>query len=176
MINKTEITTLIAVFYLSLLIGYKTLLNCDVQRLLTTNQYMNHFVTFFCCFFLVSIFYQKNESVAKLWGVSIIGYLLVMMLLKTRLEIVGVVFVLLMIDQSINTSIFSKQQQNPDDPMIDQLQKIRNYIFYGVIIMIMVGFLLYFIKQRKEHPENFSYLTFFFGKSDCTMFYEKNVY
>jgi hypothetical protein len=65
------------------------------------------------------MFYQTNESVAKL-----IGYLLVMMLLKTRLEIVGVVFLLLMIDQSIS----SKQQKNPDD-----LSVTKNTKFYCIL-------------------------------------------
>jgi hypothetical protein len=168
MVNTTDITTLLIAFYLSILIGYKSVLNCDIQRLLNKNPYINHLVTFFCCFFLLSIFYQTNESIEKIWLITFITYIFLMLFLKTTTEIVGVVFVLLIIDQNVKMTISSKLQKDPNTD-VKGLNKLRNYIFYGNIILVIIGFSLYFLKQRKEHPTDFSYLTFIFGNESCNL-------
>lgn len=165
--NVTDLTTLFAVFYLSVLMGYKSILNCEVQRLLNKNVYVNTFVTFFCCFFLVSIFYQTDQTVWKVWLLTILGYLFLLIFLKTTIETVIIVFILLIIDQSLKISITSKLDKDPNAD-ITLLNNLRHYIFYTNILIVLIGFGFYYMKQRKDHPD-FSFITFFFGSGNCQL-------
>ena len=39
--------------------------------------------------------------------------------------------------------------------------------FYSIIAIILLGFVLYYFRQKQEHSENFSIFILFFGKTKC---------
>jgi len=86
------------------------------------------------------------------------------MLTKTDLEYVGMVLLALLIDQYISSMIKSKVAVDPKAD-VSKLTTIRTYIKYLVIVVILVGFVSYYFKQKKDH-KNFSFLTLFFGSSN----------
>ena len=160
-----EIDTLLLVLYLSVIMGFKSVVNCDVQRLLKKNVYANHFAVFCGFLFLISV-NNTLLSLRAIWIKSIVVYFLFMLFIKSQLWTVLTVFFLLVVDQSIKIFINDelKKDQSKD---VSTLIKAREYITYIIVGTILVGFFLYFLKQKSDHPKDFSFLTFFFGVADC---------
>lgn len=151
-----NITSLLFLFYLNMTLAYKPIFNCDVQKLLINNPYVNHIVTFTCFLYLV-ILADNTLTIADIWLESIRLYILFIMLTKTTLLFVSLVILLIVVDQTLTSYITDENK--------DTFTKIKKYIKYSIIMIILIGFVDYFFKQKKEHP-NFSYLTLFFS-SDC---------
>lgn len=160
-----EIDTLLLVLYLSVVMGFKSVVNCDVQRLLKKNVYANHFVVFCAFLFLISL-NNTLLSLSDVWIKSIMVYFLFMLFIKSQIWTVITVFFLLVVDQSIKIFINDKLKKDPSKD-VSTLEKAREYITYIIIGTILVGFYLYFLKQKSDHPKDFSFLTFFFGVADC---------
>lgn len=152
--------------YLSLVMGFKALFNCDIQRLLQHNVYANHLITFCCFLFLISLIDNTHSSLSDIWLKSIFIYILFMLFIKSKIETVIIVFILLIIDQSIKTIINNKIYKNPDED-VSSLNTARQYIMYAIIATILIGCLMYYFRQKEDHPKDFSILTFFFGTPIC---------
>jgi hypothetical protein len=45
--------------------------------------------------------------------------------------------------------------------------KINNGLSIAVFILIFIGFMIYMGRKKYEYKNNFSYLTFIFGKVEC---------
>ena len=152
--------------YLSLVMGFKALFNCDIQRLLQNNVYANHFVTFCCFLFLISLLDGTHAPLSDVWLKTIFIYILFMLFVKSKIESVIIVFILLVIDQSLKTIINNKLYKNPNED-VSTLQTVRQYIMYTIIATILIGCLLYYFKQKEDHSKDFSFLKFFFGTPEC---------
>jgi len=157
-----DITALLFLFYLNLTLSYHPIFNCSVQKLLKQNVYANHVCTFFCLLYLV-VFANGTFTLNDVLQTLLI-YVLFIMLTKTDLEYVGMVLLALLIDQYISSMIKSKVAVDPKAD-VSKLTTIRTYIKYLVIVVILVGFVSYYFKQKKDH-KNFSFLTLFFGSSN----------
>ena len=155
----------LSILFLSLLFGYKSMLNCELQRILKNNVYVNHIITFFCFLLLFSIF-DANEELQNILAKSIATYLLFMLFIKSGINTVIITFILLVIDQSIRIYINNALKKNPQKD-IRTLNMYRMWLFYSIIISVCIGFIFYFIKQKKEHSD-FSFLKLVFGTSTCT--------
>jgi hypothetical protein len=160
-----EIHTLLLILYLSVAMSFKSVINCDVQRLLKKNVYVNHLVLFCAFLFLISL-NNTSLSLSDVWLQSIMVYFLFMLFIKSQLWTVVTVFFLLIVDQSINSFINTKLKEDPSKD-VSTLVNVRKYITYIIVGTILVGFYLYFLKQKSDHPKDFSFLTFFFGVADC---------
>jgi len=155
----------LSILFLSLLFGYKSMLNCELQRILKNNVYINHIITFFCFLLLFSIF-DANEELYTILGKSIATYLLFMLFIKNEINTVIITFILLVIDQSIRIYINNTLKKNPQKD-VRTLNMYRIWLFYSIITTICIGFIFYFIKQKKEHAD-FSFSKLVFGTSTCT--------
>lgn len=157
-----DLTTILLLFYLNLVLAYKPIFNCDVQRLLQKNVYANHLFTFFCFLYII-ILSDNTLSLQQIWWKSVLIYILFIMLTKSKIEFIGVVLLLLIIDQCINSIIEEKLKKDED---VSKLKLARTYIKYGIIAVISIGFIFYFFKQKNDHKD-FSLLSLFFGTPNC---------
>mgnify|MGYP000698587581 CR=1 FL=1 len=60
----------------------------------------------------------------------------------------------------------AKDKKKNKDTII-QLKNIASKIFILNLLVIIVGFILYFRKQYSEHSSDFSFISFIFGKTQC---------
>ena len=51
--------------------------------------------------------------------------------------------------------------------MIKKLENLKHFLYLSMIGLILVGFGLYFIKQRKDYSKNWSTTKFVFGTRKC---------
>ena len=77
-----------------------------------------------------------------------------------------ITFVLMTISYIINNQIeYEKNKDNKKD--LSNIKKIRNILYSIIIIFIISGFSIYFLKQKKNYKNRFSFVKFIFGKSKC---------
>lgn len=49
-----------------------------------------------------------------------------------------------------------------------KIQNIEFILFIISLIVLFIGFIKYYLKQKKDHKKNWSILTFFLGKNNCS--------
>lgn len=169
-----DTNTALAGLYLWLMFGYlSTLLSCNVQRLLTNNIYVKHFMAIICFFFLMTAIDKDNKlhPIAALKKTAIV-YVVFMLSVKSR--ILPLYMIILLIDQIVLLYInYLENKKKTKD--IEYWKKIRDYTFKGFIILSVLGFIDYgLIKYDKfgsstDPNKTFSFITLFFGSNNCDM-------
>ena len=164
-----DASTALAGLYLWLIFGFFTsLLGCDLQRLVSQNILVKHFLALFAFFFLFSVIDQSNKSdVGTTWLKTILVYILFMLSIKSK-NATSIAFVMLLIvDQTIKLHMEYKTQNN-DYSNMETFRRVRAWLFLTLIAVAVIGFVLYFIRQYSDHYDDFSFVTFFFGSNKCS--------
>ena len=68
----------------------------------------------------------------------------------------------------------AKRKEDSTNEELEKLEKTKNLIIkinngisIVVFILIFIGFMIYMGRKKYEYKNNFSYLTFIFGKVEC---------
>lgn len=152
-------------FLLWILFGYSTsLLNCDLQRVMTTNIIAKHIFIFICLFFLISIFISPNQPPLNAFYNTCLLYLFFILLTKSTIVFIMIIIVLITIDQSILLDINYKLKQDPNANVTNH-KKIRDILMICTILVAVIGFVFYYYKKRGDYGEDFSYISFILGSN-----------
>lgn len=158
----------LAALYLWLMFNYlNTLLNCDLQRLLHENVYIKHLFGLIAFYFLFTILDPNSEtSVLITFIKTLVVYILFMMVTKSKWYFSLTAISLLLTDQILKNHIAYLKKK---DPSVDtsKYEKARFALEITMVIIIVIGYIHYFIVQRKDHPSDFSWLKFVFGTKQC---------
>ena len=84
-----------------------------------------------------------------------------------NLQFTLVVFGLLILTLFITNYISYYEKTDPDNEVINKLQTARNFISVLMVCLILIGFILYFRKQRMDHLKEWSTTKFLFGVTNC---------
>lgn len=154
-------TTALANMYLWLLFGYlATQINCDLQRLMFNSVIVRHLVSLLAFFFLFTLIDSTNKSnLITTWTKTLVVYGLFILTTKSKWFFIVPVLILLLIDQSIK-----KYEQNVKDQSAKiRIEKISKCINFLVIVIIVIGAIDYYFRQKQEYKRNFSFVKFLFG-------------
>jgi hypothetical protein len=170
-IGTFDMVTALALMYFWVIFAYTTpLLSCDIQKLMSNSVYPKHIlglVTFF--FLMVASDKNNTASLGKTWTKSIIGYLIFMLFIKSKLEVSISILVLFIIDQSIAYHIkyLKNNTENNNDEEIETYKKYRDYLYYIILIIAIGGFIQLTLYSYEENKEDFSLIKLFVGKNKC---------
>lgn len=154
----------IVVFTLS--ISYcTTLLNCDLQHMLTNNAYARHLILLVSLFFVVAAFFP-NQSIVDSWFQSVLVYLVFLLGSKSTIIPIVITIILLIVDQNLRIQINYLQSKDPNTD-VSTLKTIRTYILYAAIAVVLLGVAFYYVKKQNDYGDQFSTSTFFFGTNVC---------
>jgi len=157
--------------YLWLIFGFlSTMLNCDLQRFLTSHPAFVHFMGIIAFFFLFTIIDTNNKtSIGAVWLKTLLVYLLFVLMTKSKWYFVIPILLLLLIDQTVKKDIAIRQAagNNVEDETIQRQQHITRNINIMIFILIIVGVVHYMILQYQQYRQDFSILKFFFGITKC---------
>jgi hypothetical protein len=67
-----------------------------------------------------------------------------------------------------NKDLSKKDLSKKDDVYILQLEKIKKIMMYGIATVTIIGFIMYYFKQKKDHAKKFSNYLFFRGVEKCS--------
>ena len=144
-------------------------LGCKSQKLLSENMLAKHVVILFIIYFSLGFASESNPNPMILLRNSVSIWVLFLLFTKMSLNFNILVFGLVVLYHFINTYInyYSSLDKKKYKKEIDNYNKILNYLKYLIIGSLIVGFVLYFNKQRNEYSKNWSTFKFIFGVNKC---------
>jgi hypothetical protein len=167
-----ETTSVLAALYLWLIFGFLSpLVNCDLQRIIAHNAVVRHLMGLLGFYFLFTILEQSNKyHFAVVFAKTIAVYALFMLATKSRWYVISTILVLLFIDQVLKSHIgYLKKTKQGEESQIARLEKARSIMLWVIIAIIVLGAVDYAIKQRRDHPTDFSWITFYLGTGKCNL-------
>lgn len=148
----------LAGLYLWLLFGFlSSMVSCDMQRWMHDSMLFRHFVGVVAFFFLFTIIDTNNTSpIYYIWIKTFIIYFIFLLMVKSKWYFSLPVFLILIVDQSLQSQINYLTKKNAKDPEIVIMHKTRNGLYIVLIALIIIGFIHYFFRQLAEFGSDFS--------------------
>ena len=156
------------IFLLILAIGgnnINELLGCQVQKLFEKNMIAKHFLTFLTIFFAIDFSTDEKENPLLTFKKATTIYVLFVLSSRMNVYFSILSLVILSIIYFINNYIeyYIAIDKKKD---INTLKDIKDNLINIQVIIIIIGFTLYFIKQKKE-KKNWNLFKFIFGTIKC---------
>ena len=144
-------------------------LGCKSQKLLSENMVAKHVVILFIIYFSLGFASESNPNPMILLRNSVSIWVLFLLFTKMSLKFNIFVFGLVVLYHFIYTYInyYSSLDKKKYKKEIDNYNKILYYLKYLIIGSLIVGFILYYNKQRKDYGKNWSTFKFIFGVNKC---------
>ena len=145
-------------------------LGCQTQKILK-NMIVKNIVIFFILFFVVDFSSKSQNNPYLTFKISLIIYILFILFSRNISICTLIVFMLLSLSYVLVTyrKYYQNKNMNEEKKNI-YIKNINKFIDIGellIIIILFIGFALYFKKQYKDHKNNWSTITFIFGKNNC---------
>ena len=142
-------------------------IGCKTQKLLQENMIAKHFITLLILYFAIG--FSSNEAKNPLDTLKLASFIYTLFILFTKMSINFTIagFGLLTAAYVINDYVEYYKETDKDSPIIDTLQNLLKIIYACIILLILTGSGLYFVKQRKDYANNWSTTKFLFGKVKC---------
>lgn len=142
------------------------LLGCKTQKLLSENIFMKHIVLLCLIFFTINLISDKVPHPFEIAKKTLLLWLFYLILTKMDLKFTLVVLFLL-----FSLYIFDEYQnyldKNKEEYDKEKYDKYKLYLQYLIMCLMIIGFVSYFLKQKKEHRKNFDIVKFLLGKVNC---------
>jgi len=146
-------------------------LGCQTRRLLTENQLIKHCIIFFTIFFSIDFasgFSSIPDSPVENIGLTLIIYVFFVLFTRMDLVFTGIVFILLTIIYFINSYITYLKAIKDISPTVNILEQLEYVLMSLLGPVVIIGFIYYLLRQRKDHAKNWSSIKFIFGISKCS--------
>jgi hypothetical protein len=158
----------LAALYLWLMFSYlSTLLNCDLQKILHENIYIKHVLGLIAFYFLFTVLDpNSNTSVGITFVKTIIVYILFMMITKSKWYFSLTAIGILLADQILKNHIVYLKKKDPSAD-VSRYEKARFVLEITMIVLIVIGYIHYYIIQKRDYKSDFSWLKFVFGTPRC---------
>jgi len=121
-------------------------------------------------YFVVIFTVEKNRHPIENMKLSIFLWIVFLLFNKTKLEftvISLIILILILVNKNYMDYYKSNNNNNKNKNEIQKVEKNIYYLANALIIVVVLGFLIYFKEKYDEYYENFSYVTFIFGKNTC---------
>lgn len=169
--NDKAINTITGIFLLILAVSGNFVaetLGCKTQKLLSENMFAKNIIVILIVYFALGLTTQSKENPVTNMIYSLVIWIFFVIFNKMSLTFTIISFILLAIILICKDFInYYKANDEKDIDKVKNLENFVNNIFIINIVLIIVGFLLYFSKQYKDHYKNFSFPVFLFGKPTC---------
>ena len=163
--------------------------NCTLKKILTNNIYIKHIVFIFLIYFTIDFTDNKRKHPFKILKLTIMLWTFYMMTIRMDIYFTLIVFILLFIlyiideyfEYIIQEEIYAKFKnfENLNFDKKDEIKKtlenkhnylkeINNVLEYIIVITVLMGFILYFVKQNNRKKSKFPYYKFLLGDLTCS--------
>ena len=144
-------------------------LGCKTQKLLSENMFAKHIIIYFIIYFALGFTSNNHIHPGELANYSLFIWILFVLFSKLTLPFTIVIFILLALMYIIHSFIdyYNHQGEEKHKNDIENLKIIEKYTKSTIILMVIIGFILYFMEQYKEYHKKWSTLKFIFGVNKC---------
>jgi hypothetical protein len=139
------------------------MINCDFQKWMKQNVIFQHFVGITAFFFLFSVIEVDDTAPLRMvWMKTLFVYGVFLMMVKSKWYVSLPIFLILIADQSLKLEYNFLKKNNENDTSLPTIDRIRNSMNIIIVIGVVVGFVLYAIRQKREFGSHFSWIKFIF--------------
>ena len=140
-------------------------LSCQSQRLFK-NIWIKHLTLFFIIYF--SIVVTSNRNIHPTEEIKVSAIIWVIYHFFTKMNILPTSIVLLLFMAIFTMENYRKYyEKKQEQKKADKLKNTQTILYYLTFIVIAIGFISYFLKQKKYFKKNFSIKKFFIGTGVC---------
>ena len=145
------------------------LMGCQVQKVLTENMIIKHMVLIFIIYFSLGFTSNNNPNPTILLQNSFYIWVLFLMFSKMSIKFNIAIFGLIAIYHYIYTYINYYKSIDPKlyKNEINKLNNTLDHLIKIIIALLIIGFVLYFRQQKKDHIGDWSTPKFIFGVNKC---------
>tara|TARA_B100000513_G_scaffold175383_1_gene92032 strand:+ start:239 stop:835 length:597 start_codon:yes stop_codon:yes gene_type:complete len=151
-------------------------LGCQTQTLLN-NMYAKHILIFFVIYFTID-FTQGDTvdnpfmNIGKALIVWILFHLFTHMDIQPTILAISLFMILFFISNyrhyiKSNLKFLSNSEKKITLQIDKNLELAQTMVFLSTLVVIIIGFGIYYIEKRREYSKHFSLLKFIFGNPTC---------
>ncbi len=152
--------------------------SCQTLKVLHTNMFAKQIIIFCLIYFTIDFTDDKQSHPIDTFKTTINIWLLYIIISKQNLyftminfSLLVVLYVLYNYDDYLNKVLNeSSGERNTILKKIKYVKQIKTYGKHLFIVCAIVGFIFYFVKEKREHTKNFTYTKFLFGTNKCDNF------
>lgn len=156
-----------AVFLLFIAISANFLgntLNCGIQFDLTMTPILRNIFLYVLIVFTIDFTSKDSMSVEEILSKSLIIYIFYIMLSKQDYLTMYIVVILLIASYLCYIQTNYLKQKGSNTKFFDD---ISSFLLFGIGIVTIIGFIMYFNRQYHDHRDNFDITKFIFGTNQC---------
>lgn len=144
-------------------------LNCKTQKALSENMLLKNAVIFFLIYFTLNLTNQENPHPITVFRKALIVWIIFFIFNRTHYIVNLFIFVLFIATYVISNYVkYYQSQKEPPTILIKRLQHTIQLLEYALMVLLVVGFLLYFNEKRSEYTGNdWNSFKFVFGVNKC---------
>lgn len=162
--------SLLFIFFLLVSGNYlENLFPCKIQDFFNNNIYIKHFIGFLTLIFFVvlveSTSKEKNPNFKQIIATSFKLYVLFILLTNNQkrffvaaIIILGTLYII---------QIYKKFSDNKNNKYLKYLNNLEKSLYTVLIIILVIGFIIYYGSKKIEYGKEFKHITFLFGKPEC---------
>lgn len=169
--HEYQTTIMKSVFLLALAVSGNfvgSTLSCQLQNAMTNNVYVKHIILLFMIYFTLtsSVFNSDKKSPSYSLINTLVIWVCFVMFSRQNINF-SILVILLLALAYISDQYLSYYKNEGNLENIKFAMDIKNLLFIGSGVVLLVGFAKYFIEKKCEYGQNFDYLNFIFGKPTC---------
>ena len=135
--------------------------NCQVRKLFRNNMFLKHLVIFILIFVSSDVFSQEIISPLEQFISSLKLWVLFLLISKMNIYYTTIIFVIFIFIYILN------QYNEYYKPTNNNIEIIINQLVNLILILVLIGFFSYFLKQKNFYKNKFKFYYFIFGKEKC---------
>jgi hypothetical protein len=139
-------------------------LNCGIQFDLTTTPLLRNIFLYILIVFTTDFASKKSMSVGEILSKSLIIYIFYIMLSKQDYITIYIIIILLIATYLCYLQTNYLKDNNKNYNFYDEL---TSFLIYGIGIVTVIGFLMYFSRQYNDNKDDFDMTKFIFGTNKC---------
>ena len=145
-------------------------LSCNLQKNLINNMYLKHLVGFFTLFFFITLGEKEKTDDEYLYfrkmATAVVLYAIFIFSTRMRREFFWIFIILVCSNfvvrnymDTLDTVIFKDK--------IKTLEKVSDIMIIISFVVLVIGFVLYYLDKRDEYGKSFAHGLFLFGIPKC---------
>jgi len=145
-------------------------MNCQMRKLLLSNMFAKNIIILMIIYFALG-FASNEHSPNPLYIIKQTMIIWLFFLIFNKMDLPYIIIVSFILFATLicknYISYFNTHEDKKYKEKIPFIEDVSNILITFSVLISIVGFFIYFRKQRLEYKDSFSYVKFIFGSTKC---------
>ncbi len=168
LIDNNQISLALAALYFLISSNYLgELFTCSLRKALTNNMINKHILAIITLYISIMMTTKIEDLSTRLVATAIVYFWFLITTKCTANYVLAIIIIIVLtyiIKEIINNTKKNKEENEYYDNLNNKISKASLFI---CIVISIIGFIIYYNKQKKDYGNNFNFSTFIFGVQNC---------